>query len=110
MKPLKEFIIDRKIWLRADTKESMLLRERDSKMCCVGIFCKTILGMPDNILKNNGTVMELPEKFSDMWTLSNDDWLDNVYLSNDRVEPDEKKEASLTEYFKEIGYELKFIN
>lgn len=39
MKDIKEFVVDRAVWLRGEGSEnSRLLRRQDDKMCCLGIY------------------------------------------------------------------------
>lgn len=41
MKEVKEFVIDRTVWLRGEgARDSRLLRPSDGKMCCLGIYLK----------------------------------------------------------------------
>lgn len=58
---MEKLQISRKIWLRGEgADESYLLREKDKKMCCVGIYLSSVIGMTDQELLGYSIVPEVP--------------------------------------------------
>lgn len=59
--PRTPVVISRRRWLRGEgAATSMLLREDDGKMCCVGFMCKA-RGYTDSEIQNRGGVHSLAD-------------------------------------------------
>jgi len=108
-----EFTIDRKEWLRGEgVYQSYLLRARDGKRCCVGIYLKAC-GMSDEELSgvtgaNEKPVCDLlPQEAG--WLL-NWELLGHLYVDNDeRSTSESEREERIAEGFARNGIKVNFI-
>ena len=124
-KPIKEFTVNRKTWIRGDNLNSYLLRSDDNKMCCLGFFCLAS-GLTEDQIRNitepnalfQHELNKLPEHFSDI------NYYESVVEINDlpenkfsqyfgepffhplAIEP--KREQALTEQFALLGIKINF--
>jgi hypothetical protein len=115
MKEVKSFVIDRSIWLRGESGKSYLLRSRDGKQCCLGIFAHQC-GVPKSALRNNG----IPDTISVEWQSHLPHWMfvgiemiDDgvVLLMRDNDMPglsEEERERRIKEGFAKFGVEVSF--
>lgn len=76
----KLLIIDRKSWIRGEgVAYSRLLRSFDNKRCCLGFYCSSVLGVPDDLLRDYGSPMNVyHEDIRSSWLLgklSNSDFI-----------------------------------
>lgn len=118
----KELIIDRAVWLRGEgNEESFLLRAKDQKMCCVGIYLKG-LGVEDERLLDTGmaedtkvldtkdiglVVKDLPDEAK--W-LEDSTTAGELYRTNDAEGiGEEERETTIASLFKEQGVEVRFV-
>lgn len=116
-----KFTIDRSKWLRGEgDKESRLLRLKDRKMCCVGMYLnqcgatkKALLGLRDaEGLREH--VGELPS--GSIWLIhnhnrGNSNLAAELYAANDADNlTEEEREAEVAKYFKAAGVEVEFVN
>lgn len=108
LKKIRKLVIDRRVWLRGEgANESYLLRSRDHKMCCVGIYLEAC-GVPKSELPGRRVAIEVvPARIH---------WLglpgaEEIYAVNDgRFEP-KKREHELAALFKKYGKVLvEFVN
>jgi hypothetical protein len=118
-----QLIIDRKLWLRGEQIVSYLLRFRDGKMCCLGIYGRA-LGIPAEELLDKGA----PDASSCRASFqAKAPWLfkDGIYLSRDCKllmeindfnsdyydEPQyQDREDRIKEIFAENGVEVSFVD
>lgn len=124
IKPVKAFTISRKVWLRGEPNDSFLLRNRDGKMCCVGIFLHAC-GVPAEEMLDGEAVnsfiglpiynrMEqaLGKSFGWLFRLSvKSSLIDRLYHANDNsassISPN-TREKRIAELFAEGGVEVTF--
>lgn len=113
---MKHLTIDRSIWLRGEGNlRSFLLRPDDGKMCCVGIYCHAVLGIPKeklkgvhwphssrNLLPPEGAWLNDPERVTDVnCALAADN--DCVYIEDD------EREHRIATIFAKNGVEVEFV-
>lgn len=99
--------ISRKIWLRGDDAhvgkliDSCLLRERDGKMCCVGIAAHAC-GFTKDELRGKGTLDDL---FTGVCNTAADDTLTDAYSVNDDRKLTEKiRECEVRRLLMDLGF------
>lgn len=109
-----EVIIDRKIWLRNESGyESMLLRTKDGKKDCVGIYL-TALGIPDELLADKIKAEQINDARIPEWLVRRTggeiDGL-RLYCANDAcglTQPE--RERNVATIFARHGVEIRFVN
>ena len=114
-----KLVIDRNVWLRGEgSTKSFLLRSSDEKMCCVGIFLKS-LGVPeaqlcDTVVADNCSNSLIPD-----WTKPIAPWGDGglppdiseLYVTNDYAGGSEaKREQRIADLFAKHDVQVEFIN
>lgn len=129
MSEVKEFTIDRKVWLRANEEDrrgygSYLLREIDQKRCCLGIYLSAC-GVPDKFLEGVGSPGLLHRQVPEVrdliprWLICDDPALSEggnsmscssmMEANDDDTTGDIEKESFLTERFAEQGVRVVFV-
>ena len=96
------FVIRRDEWLRGEGfNQSSLLRTRDGKRCCIGIYGRA-LGIPDEDMRD---VPAAPVN-DPRWP----QWIgDGIYEANDQIGLDEeRREARITKIFGKHGDSVVF--
>ena len=115
--PIEKLTIDRKRWLRGETDS--VLRNKKGLMCCLGFYClrkrfkvADILDVtsPSDVIYINGTTR------LDRLIVLDDDADDNavcnnLMIINDNTDiSDKQRERRITQLFKKINVEVKFVN
>ena len=114
IRKIKRFIIDRKIWLRGED-DSYLLRKKDKKQCCVGIFLNAC-GVTKKALRGLRTLdsnLVLRDKFlktwQETWTKSLDSGFAQMYSVNDNeITSEYVREKAIKGLFSERGISVSF--
>jgi hypothetical protein len=126
---MEEFVIDRSKWLRGEgSEDSVLLREEDGKMCCLGQYC-LFKGLAPSSLQGNRTAENIVNhrrrgyKLVPAWLVAlhlNPTLPDKMKASelalklmrtnDDAVIKDADREATLTILFAEAGIHVTFID
>lgn len=117
-----KLVIDRNTWLRGEgTENSFLLREKDSKMCCLG-FLGAACGVPSESMTNTEAPALLNQDHRDLFPDflfhggrdlnqdSSDECNSLVEINDDEELTPEEREAELTMLFAKHGIEVEFIN
>lgn len=125
------FVIDRRQWLHGEGhNRSKLLRPEDGKMCCLGMYCEQVLGLPKAMLADkadpedlNGTEDDLEDALG--WLLDVDDKLKLSETAFRLVDVNDKetgppsireitsepvREQKLAELFAQHDVQVTFIN
>lgn len=113
----KELVIDRARWLRGEL-DSMLLRPRDQKMCCLG-FLGLACGYEPDRIRGLGTPKDcaddmwpsevLDEEDDDLLIVQDSFWTDRAIDINDcDAYSEARREAELIAHFAKIGITLTF--
>jgi hypothetical protein len=108
--------VDRKIWLRGNQSDIVLLRASDGKRCCVGFFAEQVLGIPDSKLLEETTLSGVCDNYASPraavllsaleLAFENGD----IYITNDKPSlTPAQRESKLTQLFKRLGYHIKFV-
>lgn len=114
-------IINRAEWLRGEgPDDSFLLRTKDNKRCCVGIYLRE-LGVPDSVLSGMGAADQprVADKLDpEHWLLSDDHTATELYDTNDtEIQPDSddpiyrdesEREAKIARLFAKHGVFVTF--
>jgi hypothetical protein len=114
METVLKFTVDRKRWLRGEGEQnSLLLRESDNKMCCLGFACLAAghtedeirnVATPTGLNRERGLRCLLPNYNSRAisWAM---EWND---CPGDASLTEEKREQVIAEKLAEIGIEVVF--
>jgi len=115
-KQIKSFTIDRKIWLRNDTMNSCLFREKDNKLCCLGILGRKC-GVPDNEMAGLGEPSDISKEWQDRfpsWLLGSaaadrKEVYKFISINDNERTTDASREKALTEAFAKHNIKVKFV-
>lgn len=124
MTPVTEFTIKRSKWLRGEKDDSALLRERDRKQCCLGIYLEAC-GAPLELMNGVPTPSDLADCDVPEWLVreeSDFDWdaepvtrtvdsdlTDRLVAVNDSPDlADPDREAAIAARFQEVGITVRF--
>lgn len=119
-----EVVIDRTKWLRGEGGfRSSLLRESDSKMCCIGFACLAA-GMSEEMIVERSTMAsirhhpalcdQIPDSLAGLFA-PDGPWENStceaLYARNDEIDLAEaEREARIISGGAKAGLEFKFIN
>jgi hypothetical protein len=92
-------VINKRRWLRGDDENSMLLRKKDNKMCCIGFLARE-LGCKREHIAGIGHLSEVDHNTASEFTSEYDGYLNQAYETND--DPD-LTEAARIKKLREIG-------
>ena len=122
---MTKFTVSRKRWLRGEGSDaSTLLRQKDSKMCCLGFFAMQVCGAKESDIYDLQApscawrTVKWPEK---VWRENDMNGersaaresmeINGLMQINDEVNLSEiDREAMLKEDFKAFGYEVEFVD
>lgn len=74
--------VNKKRWLRGDNENSMLLRKKDNKMCCIGFLARE-LGCKREKIMGIGQLAEVDHDTASKFTSEYDSYLIDAYETND---------------------------
>ncbi len=109
------FTINRSIWLRGEGGSvSSLLRSRDNKRCCIGIFMGA-LGVPDEKIAGFASIQASEEltliaNESCPWTTKSET-ITSLYTTNDYDDiPEKFRESKIAQLFASQGIDVTFVD
>lgn len=108
---MKKLEIDRKIWLRGEgPTHSSLLRSRDKRQCCIGIYLSAC-GVPPCQLLDRGEPYpgSLPDE-ADWLGMRDENALPLFRLNDDEKFDDVYREEKIRDEFIKHGVEVTFVN
>lgn len=105
---MKELVIDGNVWGRGHSSEPLSSRARlcvvqadgVERQCCIEILGRS-LGQHDSCYSQIARAAGLPFDFN---------WQDFYLINDARDTPDTQRAEELRVLFRDIGYELKFVN
>lgn len=113
-----KFVIDRKLWLRGEGDDrSLLLRDRDGKMCCLG-FYSLALGFDKEDIREYACPSEVDGEVNyPEWMYRDDDLCDTMSsktlslmtINDSKFLDDESRERRITEIFASSSVEVEFV-
>jgi hypothetical protein len=130
----KLLIIDRNSWIRGEgIAYSRLLRSLDNKKCCLGFYCSSLLGVPDNFLLDHGApnfvyheairsswllkpysnFVSVSQSCFDITRINDKEIGHTLFLTNNKsmiLKNEKMREELLKTKFKEQGVYVYFIN
>ena len=115
MDVIMKLIIDRDIWLRGEGSGwSYLLREEDSKMCCLGIYLKEC-GVPSEKLLYMTSPYQLvkiiPPEAGWLLGSSSIDTCSLMELNDEKkIEKEDEREEKIAYIFAKHNIEVEFVN
>ena len=112
MEEIKEFTIDRAVWLRGEGEfKSKLYRVEDGKMCCLGIYL-CACGIDKSLLANRATPEEtetqMPAWLIDSLRPMRSSLASKLITVNDIKLDEDKREETIKELFAEAGIKVTF--
>jgi hypothetical protein len=99
---VKRVVINKRRWLRGDDQNSMLLREKDNKMCCIGFLARE-LGCKRNEITGKGELSAVDNETASEFHYNWEERLADAYETND--DPN-ITEATRIRMLREIGKQM----